>query len=161
MRVRVSGRVLGTVWVLGTLLAFAACQSGSAPADPISRDEYIDIYVEILQVADEAPDSVTASERALAILARRGVSEEDLLAFAHNHMRDPQYLVDIWSEIEERLRNPESADTAEVKEPLESESEETESRENESAESEPVKRESGAPQAGDRDPGVRDPRVDS
>lgn len=129
MRPRVLGRVLGTVWVLGTLLAFAACQNDSAPADPISREEYIDIYVEILQVADESPDSVTASERAVAILARRGVSEEDLLAFARNHMEDPQYLVDIWSEIEERLRNPESADTADVKEPVESEPGETESRE--------------------------------
>ena len=121
MRVRVLGRVLGTVWVLGALLAFPACQSDSAPADAISREEYIDIYVEILRVADESPDSVTASERALAILARRGVSEEDLLAFARNHMADPQYLVDVWSEIEERLRNPEPADTAEVEKPVEPE----------------------------------------
>jgi hypothetical protein len=129
MGVRVLGRVLGTLWVLGTLLAFSACQSDSAPAGPISRDEYIDIYVEILRVADESPDSVTASERALAILRRRGVSEDDLLAFAHNHMEDPQYLVDIWSEIEERLRNPEPADTADATEPVESESGERESNE--------------------------------
>lgn len=113
---------------MGTLLAFAACQRESAPADPISRDVYIDIYVEILRVADEAPDSVVASERALAILAQRGVSEEDLLAFAHNHLNDPQYLVEVWSEIEERLRNPEPADSVDAEEPAEPESGEPESQ---------------------------------
>ena len=101
---------------LGALLVFAACERESAPADPISREDYIDLYVEILQVADESPDSVTASERALAILAQRGVSEDDLLAFARNHADDPEYLVELWSEIEERLRNPEPADSAESKE---------------------------------------------
>lgn len=120
MRVRVPGRVLGTSWVLGTLLAFAACQSDSAPDDLISRKQYIDIYVEILRVADESPDSVVASERALAVLARHGVSEDELLAFARNHMDDPQYLVEVWSEIEERLRNPEPTDTVGAKKPPES-----------------------------------------
>jgi len=127
MRDRSFGRVLGAVLVLGTLLTSASCRRESAPADPISREDYIDLYVEILRVADESPDSVTASERALAILTRRGVSEEDLLAFARNHRDDPEYLVELWSEIEERLRNPEPADTAETKEPGESESGDPES----------------------------------
>jgi hypothetical protein len=103
--------------VLGTLLASAACRRESAPADPISRQDYIDLYVEILRVADESPDSVTASERALAILTQRGVTEHDLLTFARNHADDPEYLAELWSEIEERLRNPEPADSAETTEP--------------------------------------------
>ena len=111
------GRVLGAVLALGTLLTSSACRPESAPADPLSREDYIDLYVEILRVADESPDSMTASERALAILAQRGVSEEDLLAFARNHSHDPKYLVELWSEIEERLRNPEPVDSAETKEP--------------------------------------------
>ena len=117
MWARASYRVLGTVLVLGTLLASAACRNESKPADTISREDYIDLYVEILRVADESPDSVTASERALAILTQRGVSEDDLLAFARNHMNDPEYLVELWSEIEERLRNPVPADSAETEEP--------------------------------------------
>lgn len=115
--------------VVGTLLAFAACQGDSSPADPISREEYIDIYVEILRIADESPDSVVGSERALAILAKHGVSEEELLSFARNHIDDPQYLVEVWSEIEERLRNPEPADSVEAKESAEPESGEPESEE--------------------------------
>jgi len=127
MRVRVPGRVLGTSWVLGTLLAFAACQNDSAPADLISRKQYIDIYVEILRVADESPDSVVASERALAVLARHGVSEDELIAFARNHMDDPRYMVEVWSEIEERLRNPEPTDTVGAKKPPEARPREPES----------------------------------
>ena len=115
MRARDFGRVLRTLLVLSTLLASGACRQESAPADPITREDYIDLYVEILRVADESPDSVTASERALGILTQRGVSEDDLLAFARNHMDDPEYLVEVWSEIEERLRNPEPADSAETK----------------------------------------------
>jgi hypothetical protein len=117
MRACFSGRVLGAALVLGTLLASTGCRQESALPDPISREEYIDLYVEILRVADESPDSVTASERALAILIQRGVSEEDLLVFARNHMDDPEYLVELWSEIEERLRNPEPADSTEQEEP--------------------------------------------
>ncbi len=120
MRACFLGRVLGAALLLGTLLALAACGRESAPADPISREEYIDLYVEILRVADESPDSVTASERALAILTQRGVSQEDLLAFARNHSDDPEYLVELWSEIEERLRNPEPADSTESEAPADS-----------------------------------------
>jgi len=126
MRAYDPDRVLGAALLLGTLLALAACGRESAPADPISREEYIDLYVEILRVADESPDSVTASERAVAILTQRGVSEEDLLAFARNHSDEPEYLVELWSEIEERLRNPEPADSTESEEPSDSKSGEPE-----------------------------------
>ncbi len=117
MWARASFRVLGAVLALGTLLASAACRNESKPADTLSREDYIDLYVEILRVADESPDSLTASERALAILTQRGVSEDDLLAFARNHMNDPEYLVELWSEIEERLRNPVPIDSTQTEEP--------------------------------------------
>jgi hypothetical protein len=116
MRVSTLGRVLGVLMALGTLSLVSACKQGSV-ADPISREEYIDVYVQILQAAAEEPDSVAATERAREILASHGVSEDDLLTFARNHADNAEYLVEIWSEIENRLRNPEEPDSTATTEP--------------------------------------------
>lgn len=116
MSVSSLGRVFGVILALGALPLVSACKQGSL-ADPISREEYIDIYVEILQAAAEEPDSVAATERAHEILEDHGVSEDDLLTFARNHAEDGEYLVELWSEIERRLRNPEEPDSAATTEP--------------------------------------------
>lgn len=98
---------------LSALLALAACGDGAADGQPgISRQEYIDTYVEILLAADVAEDSVAATEAARAILARRGLTEGDLLEFGHRYREDPEYLAEVWSEIEERLKEPQKRDSA-------------------------------------------------
>jgi hypothetical protein len=116
MSVSSLGRVLGVVTALGILPLVSACKQGSL-ADPISREEYIDIYVQILQAAAEEPDSVAATESAREILEDHGVTEDDLLTFARNHAEDAEYLVELWSEIEDRLRNPEEPDSTATTEP--------------------------------------------
>jgi hypothetical protein len=97
---------------LGTLLSLAACGDGEAEQHTgIGRQEYVETYIEILLAAEVAEDSVAATESARAILARRGLTEHDLLEFARRYMDDPDYLVEVWSEIEERIREPEGADS--------------------------------------------------
>jgi hypothetical protein len=97
---------------LGALLSLAACGDSETERETgIGRQEYVDTYVEILLAAEVAEDSVAATESARAILARRGLTEYDLLEFARRYMDDPDYLVEVWSEIEERIRSPEGADS--------------------------------------------------
>lgn len=93
---------------LGTPMS-AAC-GGRQPAGPISEEQYVEIYVEILRAADEAADSIAASKRATEILAKHGVSQDDLLKFARLNS-DADYLAEVWLEIENRLRNPEPDST--------------------------------------------------
>ena len=105
-------RALGVVLALGALLSFPACRDGEPQHETaISRQEYVDTYVEILLAAELAEDSIAATESARAILARRGLTEDDLLEFGRRHTDDPEYLAEVWSEIEERIRYPEGADS--------------------------------------------------
>jgi hypothetical protein len=95
------------------LLSFAGCGDEEAPPETgISRQEYIETYVEILLAAEAAADSIAASESARAILARRGLTEDDLLEFGWRYVDDPEYLAEVWREIEEQIRDPEGADPA-------------------------------------------------
>lgn len=98
--------MLGTV-VLGTLLAFEACGSPQQPPQgSLTRQAYIDTYVELLRAVAAAPDSAAAADSTRAALGRRGVSEAELVDFARRRAADPQYLASVWLEIETRLRAP-------------------------------------------------------
>ena len=108
---RTYGRLAVTAAALGVLFVLQACRPGTE-GTRVTREEYIDIYVEILRAAEAAPDSLAASDSARAILARREISEDDLLDFARQHAEDPEYLANVWLEIETRLRNPEGQDSA-------------------------------------------------
>ncbi len=93
------------IFVLGTLLAFVACGSeGTQPG--LTRENYIDTYVELLRAAAAAPDTIAAADSATAVLQRRDVTEEELLDFVRRRAADPQYLAAVWLEIESRLRAP-------------------------------------------------------
>ena len=109
------GRVLGVISILGTLLFFAACSDTIDPP-PISREQYVEIYVEILQAIDEEPDSIASSQRAQEILDRRGITQEELLAYAEHYLNEPEHLAEVWLEIETKIRNPAGQDTTEVEE---------------------------------------------
>ncbi|KPK81780.1 MAG: hypothetical protein AMS25_04940 [Gemmatimonas sp. SM23_52] len=112
---RTVGRTCGPLpraaLALVVLLVLQACRPATEQTR-IGREEYIDIYVEILRAAEAAPDSFAAADSARAILARREVTQGDLLDFAHQHAEDPEYLANVWVDIETRLRNPEEQDSA-------------------------------------------------
>ncbi|UCC73133.1 MAG: hypothetical protein JSV86_00785 [Gemmatimonadota bacterium] len=100
--------MLRAILVLGTLLSFAGCKDEAREETGISREDYIETYLEILLAAEAAADSFAATDSALAVLARRGLTEQDLLDFARRYRDDPGYLADIWQEIEERLEPEET-----------------------------------------------------
>jgi len=108
-----TSRVLGVVSTLSTLLLFATCKETIDPP-PISREQYIETYVEIIKAADEEPDSIAAWERAQEILDRRGITQEDLQAYAEHYLEDPDHLAEVWFEIETLIRTPERQDTTEA-----------------------------------------------
>ncbi len=89
---------------LGTLLSLSGCKSEESGR--LSREEYIEVFVEILLAAEETRDSVAATYATLAILEKHGLTEDDLIEFANRYVDDAQGLADIWAEIEERLRAP-------------------------------------------------------
>ncbi len=98
--------MLGTV-VLGTLLALLSCRSSQqTPQDGLTRQAYVDTYVELLRSVAAASDSAAAADSTRAVLGRRGVSEAELIDFARRRAADPQYLASVWLEIETRLRAP-------------------------------------------------------
>jgi len=95
-----------TVGVTLTLLALASCGGDTGPvaSDVIERQTFIDTYVELRLAAVQAPDfRVPPSERD-QILARHGVSAEDLLRFADAYGRDLEFMNEVWSEIEARFQ---------------------------------------------------------
>lgn len=106
--------MLGAFLVVGTLPFSAGCRD-AGESGVMSRERYIALYVEILRAADSAEDTLAAFRRASEILAEHGFSHDDLDAFTTRHASDPEYLAEVWEEIEQRLRAPpgqdEEADT--------------------------------------------------
>jgi hypothetical protein len=105
--------VLGVSSALSTLLLLSACKD-TIDRPPITRQEYVDTYVEIIRASDEEPDSIAASRRAQEILDRRGITQEDLLAYAEHYIDDPEHLAEIWFEIESIIRTPQDEDSTEA-----------------------------------------------
>lgn len=90
-----------------------ACGS-STDAIAVDREEYVAVYVDLLRISGEAEDSAEAARLRGEVLARAGRTPDDLSAFVDRHADDPDYLADVWAEIERRLRE----DTAGVDSPV-------------------------------------------
>ena len=105
-------RVLGAALALGTLLSLEAC--GRERETTISRERYVDVYVRILRAAEAARDSSAATDSARRILQERGLSEDDLVEFARQYVEEAAVLAEIWGEIETRLKEPVTVDSADA-----------------------------------------------
>jgi len=107
-------------------LALAACGgSGSFPgaADTISRDTFVQAYLELRIEGLRSDDSEISIEARDLILEEVGVSEEELLAFVDYWGTDPQMMEGIWEEVDSLMREARQVD-------LETDSEEEEQEEN-------------------------------
>lgn len=100
-------------------LGAAAC-GASDPLDQGDPDEsgisprtFVDLYVELRIAEHEAESREDFDTRAEAILARHGATADDMLAFVDRHGTDVRLMVRVWSEIEERLRDPYAAEDPE------------------------------------------------
>jgi hypothetical protein len=101
--------------VAGVVWSAAACAPGPAQAGgTIDREIFIETYVD-LRVAALGSETGTLGDDARAeVLARHGVTAEDLLYFADVHGRDVELMRDVWNEVEVRLDalRPESTPSA-------------------------------------------------
>ena len=94
-------RVVASVAAV-VLLAVAACEE-QGPAT-IDREVFVETYValRVAQLHGPGSNPLPAEERA-RVLAERGVTEEELLAFVEAHGRDPQFMERLWQDVEARL----------------------------------------------------------
>lgn len=69
----------------------------------MDREAFIATYVDLRAAAIRAEDHRLSDELRSEILARHGVTEEGLLAFAEVHGGDVTFMRDVWDEVEERL----------------------------------------------------------
>jgi hypothetical protein len=79
----------------------AAC-GGSAP-ETIDREVFIDTYVDLRTAALDTDSAKVAETDRAEILARHGVTEEDLLAFAEVHATELEFMRDVWNDVELRM----------------------------------------------------------
>ena len=75
-------------------------------ADNPRVEQFVSCYIE-LAIFGEASDSVAAAflPESDSILAAHGFDESSFLALKDSLDQSPEYLVDIWSEIETRLKD--------------------------------------------------------
>lgn len=99
-------RALG-VPLLTLALTISACggseEGASPPPEIIARETFIAAYVDLRMAAlrDTAGISTVERER---ILRSHGISPEELLRFAEVYGEDPGALQEVWSDIQDRIR---------------------------------------------------------
>jgi len=76
---------------------------GSASGAPIDRDAFVAAYVDLRIAALEADSSVISEAGRAEVLARHGITADDLLEFAELHGRDVEFMREVWNEVELRL----------------------------------------------------------
>lgn len=88
------------------VVALAACGGdAAAPAgDPgTDRETFIATYVDLRTEVIRGSTHELGEEQRRAVLARHGVTEEDLMSFAEFHGRDVAFMREVWDEVEARL----------------------------------------------------------
>jgi hypothetical protein len=91
--------------VLGVL----AC--GGPSVDTIDRDAFIATYVDLRVAALDTDSARIASADREAILARHGVTEDDLTTFAEVHAENVEFMRDVWTDVEAAMdREPPGSD---------------------------------------------------
>lgn len=81
----------------------AACGGDGPPAAAIDRVTFVDAWVDLRVAALTAGGPLADSARD-RVLREHGVTEDDLLAFADAVGSDPEYMLGVWTDVEERMR---------------------------------------------------------
>ena len=98
---RASRAILLPLLLGASLLAVSGCGDGGRTR--VSRETFVDVYVELRRAALRSPASVVTPEAKDSVLARHEVTEEDLLEFAEVHGPDVEYMAELWAEVQARL----------------------------------------------------------
>ena len=124
----------------GTLFTGTGCSQDASPPQPegiIDREAFIQAYMELRAAGVVTPDQSLHPAEADRILAEQGLTDQDLLDFVEAWGRDPVFMENLWTEVDDRMR---------------------ESRRNRDEEPEdPVERVRGVPAEGPAGPGERRP----
>lgn len=99
---------MGTLRRAAALLALvlAACSPDTAaPASTttVERETFIATYVDLRTTVVRAEAHELSDEARAAVLARHGVTEEDLLSFVETHGGNVAFMRQVWDEVEARL----------------------------------------------------------
>lgn len=85
-------------------LTVSACSTGSdAAEDTIDREVFIQTYVELRMSALDTDTQRLADPARDSILTSNGISVDDLFHFATIRGEDPEFMAEIWAEVEGRL----------------------------------------------------------
>ncbi len=69
----------------------------------MDRETFIATYVDLRATAVRGETGTIDAEQRREILARHGVTEEGLIAFASAHGEDVEYMKGVWDEVETQL----------------------------------------------------------
>lgn len=91
----------------GLLCLLFACGGERAPeaGGTISRDVFVGTYVELRMAALHSPDGRVSPEAKAEILEAKGVTEADLLEYVDLNGARVQFMVEVWAEIDDTLRD--------------------------------------------------------
>jgi len=92
--------------LLGLALAWAGCGGGAsepAAAGGIDRELFIATYVDLRATTIRSDSFAISDTDRAAVLARHGVTEQQLLEFPELHGRDVEFMRTVWDEVERRL----------------------------------------------------------
>ena len=93
---------------LGLALALAAAACGGdrptrAAEGGIDRETFIATYVDLRATTIRGDSFAISDELRTQVVARHGVTEEDLLGFVGVHGEDAPFMRSVWDEVEARL----------------------------------------------------------
>ncbi len=90
--------------LLAVTLGVAACRGGShSEAGALDREVFIATYVDLRAAAIRAEGMVLSDAERAEVLARHGVTEEQLVDFARLHGQDVEFMRTVWDEVEARM----------------------------------------------------------
>ena len=76
---------------------------------------FIATWVDIRNIAARYDGSALPEVERTRLLQKRGVTEDQLLAFVDAYGEDPRYMLEVWTEVERRLMStPDNDDVAPV-----------------------------------------------
>ena len=90
----------------GLLCVLFACggEPESETVGTISREVFVDTYVQLRMTALHSPDGRVGPAARDEILGDKGVTEAELMEFVDAHGLRVQFMVDVWAEIDDSLR---------------------------------------------------------
>jgi len=105
---------LGGLLLATIVAATASCSGGPADAPAtaaVDREAFVETYVDLRATAVRSENGTIDAAQRSEILARHGVTEAGLLAFAEVHGEDVDYMRAVWDQVESELDTMRLSDT--------------------------------------------------